>query len=71
MNQLLKYDNPISFEYETNYQISTNQKTQIVFKFTNSLTKSQFNYFISLIYIDNNLKMINQETESCIIYKNN
>ena len=71
LNQALIYDSPISFEYETNYQIPTNQKTQIVFKFTNSLTKAQFNYFISLMYIDNKLKVLNPETESCTMYKNN
>ena len=71
LNITLKYDEPISFDYETNYQIPTNEKTQIIFKFDNPISIPKFNYFISLMYIDNKLKVLNKETESCIFHKTN
>ena len=65
INQTLIYDKPISFTYEENYQITTNKKQKIIFNFNETLSRQRMNEFISKLYFNGELKIIDSELESC------
>ena len=68
MNYTLIYDEPIPFTYEENYQITTNKKQKITFNFNEIISKQKMNSFISKLYFNGELKILDSDPdkESCI-----